>query len=124
MRSVRFPEMRSEVMRALQALADPDYQRRVWVNRVYPHPGFYDDFTLNIHILYDDTRVLEAPHEVVGSVLSSDLEAEAMARLAHVINSLFERVGTDLSDEDYLRQPEWSSVVEQAQAALATLSEA
>jgi hypothetical protein len=122
MSEVRFPQMRDEVVGAVQALADPEYQQRVWIRHELPQPDYYDDFTLNIHILYDDTRVLEVPDETVGDVLRSPAEAAAMAPLAQRIDALFERYGTDLSDQEYLDTPEWPAIVRAAQTALATLT--
>lgn len=122
MSEVRFPQMRAEVIDAVRALADPEYQQRVWIRRELPQPDYYDDFTLNIHILYDDTRVLEEPAGTVGDVLRSAEEATALAPLARQLDALFDRYGTDLSDEEYLATPEWAGVVRAAQTALAALT--
>jgi hypothetical protein len=114
--------MRDEVIGAVQALADLEYQRRVWIRQELPQPGYYDDLTVNIHILYDDTRVLEEPADTVGDVLRSDAEAAAMVPMRDQLDALFERYGTDLSDEEYLNTPEWPGVVRAAQHALAALT--
>jgi hypothetical protein len=122
MSEVRFPQMRAEVIDAVRALADPEYQRRVWIRRELPQPDYYDDLTVNIHILYDDTRVLEEPADTIGDVLRSPGEAAALAPLAQQLDALFERYGTDLGDEEYLDTPEWPGVVRAAQSALAALT--
>ena len=82
MNDVEYPEMRLNVVRSIQALADLDYQWRVWVRREYPHSNFFDDFTQRIHILYDDTRLLELlDEEKIGEVLRDEDEREALRPL-------------------------------------------
>ncbi|WP_029723426.1 SCO4402 family protein [Salinispora cortesiana] len=120
MRDIRFPEMRHEIVLAVKALADPAYQWSAWIRRELP-PGKYDEFTHRIHILYDDTQVLEDPDAAIGTYLRSREEADAMRYLAQVIDSLFDELGTDLSDEEYLRAPGWAAIVDAAGAALSTL---
>lgn len=103
--------MRSEVIDAVRALADREYQRRVWVGREYPNPDYYDDFTLNINVLYDDTRVLEDPVSAIGSFLRTDEEATVMRKLAAALNAILEEKGTDLTDEEYIADAGWDAVV-------------
>lgn len=119
---VRFPEMRREIIGAIKALADPEYQEAVWVKRIYPHPRYYDDFDLNISILYDDTAVLEDPYAAIGSTLASRGEADALASLAEAINALLDVEGDDLSDADYINSPRWGAVVEAARAAYVAMA--
>ncbi|GHG18727.1 MULTISPECIES: SCO4402 family protein [Amycolatopsis] len=118
--SIQFPDMRNEIVRAVKALAEPEYQWSAWVRRELP-PGHYDEFTHRIHVLYDDTQVLEDPERAVGVYLRSVEEANAMRKLASAIDALFEDMGTELSDEDYLRAPGWASVVHAAREALGVL---
>ncbi|MFG3437739.1 hypothetical protein ACGF0J_10915 [Nonomuraea sp. NPDC047897] len=70
-KEIRFPDMRKEVEGAVRALADLEYQQAVWIRREDPHSQYYDDFDLNIHILYDDTAVLEDPYAAIGQLLTS-----------------------------------------------------
>lgn len=119
MNDVEFPEMRSEVVLAIRALADSDYQQRVWIRREYPHPKFYDDFTMNIHVLYDDTRLLELLDEAkIGDVLRNEDERASLRPLRDALETLFDRQGMKLTDEQYLATPEWPAVVSAAQTAL------
>jgi hypothetical protein len=119
---IRFPEMRHEVVEAVRALSDPVYQREAWVDRRLP-PGGYDEFTHRIHVLYDDTEVLEDPGRAVGITLRSEREAGSMRKLATILDSMFDRVGTELPDEAYLELPEWSLVIKVARDALNILTE-
>jgi len=121
MNEIKFPDMRRDVLDAVRALADPEYQRRVWLERRYPHEGFFDDFTLNVNTLYDDTQVLENPHQALGDILRTTKEVAAMEDLAQALDALFDRLGTELSDEEYVGAPEWELVVRAAREALAEL---
>ncbi|MGV9371676.1 SCO4402 family protein [Micromonospora tulbaghiae] len=80
MSEVRFPDLRNEMVRAVKALADPAHQWSAWVRRELP-PGGYDEFTHRIHILYDDTQVLEDPDAAIGIYLRSQEEADALRGL-------------------------------------------
>ena len=119
---VRFPAMRNEIVDAVRALSDKDYQWSAWIRRELP-PGRYDEFTHRVHILYDDTDVLANPYDTVGDYLRSTLEAAAMQTLGAVLDQLFHSLGTERTDEEYLRAPGWPLVVTAAQAALAALEQ-
>jgi hypothetical protein len=112
--------MRNEIVRAVKALADPEYQRAAWVRHELP-PGQYDELTHRIHILYDDTQVLEDPAAAVGVYLCTHDEVDAMQKLAAALDALFDEMGTELPDEDYLQAPGWPAVVEAAREALRLL---
>ncbi|WP_244933197.1 SCO4402 family protein [Micromonospora tulbaghiae] len=119
MSEVRFRDLRNEMVRAVKALADPAHQWSAWVRRELP-PGGYDEFTHRIHILYDDTQVLEDPDAAIGIYLRSQEEADALRGLAQALDSLFDECGTELPDEAYLRAPGWPAVVEAANRALSS----
>ncbi|MFD5696467.1 SCO4402 family protein [Streptomyces lasiicapitis] len=122
-KDVKLPEMRAEVISAVQALASPEYQQKVWIDRTYPHPDYYDDFTLNVHILYDDTTVLASPEAALGNTLTSEQEVSAMKKLAHALDAALDDVGADAPDTEFLQSPLWPQVVAAAQAALTALGE-
>lgn len=117
--SVRHPSMRAEVVLAVQSLADPAYQQRVWIRREYPQDNFYDDLTQNVNILFDDTGVLPDPSSAVGDVLYSN-EVDPMATLNNVLDPLIDELG-NADDSQYLDHPQWPVVVRTAQAAYAAL---
>ncbi|TGZ12500.1 hypothetical protein DV517_65840 [Streptomyces sp. S816] len=121
---ITLPEMRSEILGSVRALADPEYQRRVWIEHRYPTPDYYDDLTLTVNILYDDTTVLADPQAALGRTLSSRAEVEAMSSLASALTRALDEVGRDQPDERYLASAVWPSVVEAASAALEVLTAA
>lgn len=116
---LRYPEMRAEVIDAVTSLADPDYQQKVWIRREYPQPGFYDDLTTNINILFDDVCVLPDPQTRVGIVLHPN-EVDAMKALSNVLDPLIDELG-DAPDTQYLNHPQWTTVVTTARQARQTL---
>lgn len=120
-RNVKLPDMRTEVISALRSLSDPEYQQRVWIDRIYPHPDFFDDFTLNINIL-GDAGVWDAPRDAVGYTLASDAEATSMASLVARLDEIIEAVGSESPDSDFLASPLWQGIVEAARNALESLT--
>lgn len=117
---VTFPAMRAEVVAAVAVLADPVYQQRVWVERIYPNDGFYDDLTQNVHVLFDDTEVLPDPVTRVGSVLR-DAEVGPPSELAAAFEPVLDDRG-DVEDAAYLADPRWPGVVAAARRASAALT--
>jgi hypothetical protein len=116
MSDIKSSAMRNEIVLAVKALADPEYQWSARVRRELP-PGRYDEFTHRIHILYDDTQALEDPEGAICVYLRSREEANAMRKLAAALDTLFDDLGTDLSDEEYLRAQGWTAVVEGRQGS-------
>ncbi|HEU5023589.1 MAG TPA: hypothetical protein VFV01_01585 [Spirillospora sp.] len=110
--------MRREVIEALQALSDPEYQRRVWVDRNYPQPGFYDDLTHNINVLYDDTSVAEDPRGQIGLTLENAEEVAAMERLTAVLDPILDSLPTKIDDGAVISLPDWGAVVRAAREAV------
>lgn len=121
--SVRYPEMRVQVLSAVGALADRQYQQRVWIDRIYPHDNYYDDLDLNINILYDDTTVLPDPETALGTILLDSVEVDALRSLAEQLDPIIDELG-DLPDSRYLSHPKWHGVVSAARSALEVMRSA
>lgn len=120
MSDVEYPAMRREVMRALAAFSDRDYQERVWVQRNYPEPNFYDDLTQNVHILYDDSQVLPDPESRLRWVLLDGDELDRLRALDSVLGPMIDELG-EAPDAAYLRDSRWPSVVSTASRALSAM---
>lgn len=120
MTAVRFPEMRREILSALDALADPAYQQRVWIEKRMPTPQYHDDLDLNVHILYDDTSVLPDPGTGLGAFLADAAEVEALREVGAALDPLISGLG-DASDATYLADGRWPSVVAAAKVAAGVL---
>ena len=120
MTEVAFPAMRREVAAALASLADPGYQRRAWIEGLFDTPHSYDDLTMVINILYDDTQVLPEPRSRLGTVLLDGAEIGALEALEVPLSAALDRLG-DAVPAEYLDAPEWSEVVRLSSIALASI---
>lgn len=113
--TVEFPAMRAEVVSAVRALADRAYQEARW-GRVEPGVNFFDDLTLNVHILYDDCVVLPNPASRLGTVLLPE-DVDVLVRLHEALGPMLADLA-DSPDSSYLEDPRWNLVLDAAQAAL------
>ncbi len=116
---IEFPAMRHEIVLSLASLADVEYQRRAWINAEFEREGRYEDLSLVVNILYDDTGVLPEPGPAVGRVVFEG-EVLSLRALGSALTPLIDRLG-DSSDAFYLEAAEWSTVVAAAGVALATM---
>jgi hypothetical protein len=116
--SVEFPSMRAEVVEALRALSDRDYQSATW-GRYEPGVDYYDDLDMNVHILYDDTQVLPDPESAVSSLIHPS-EVPALQALEAALGPMIQDLG-DVPDEVYTSDPRWAAVVEAASDALVVM---
>ena len=112
--------MRREVLDALASLSDHENQQRTWIQKKYPHTDFFDDLSLNIHILYDDCTVLPDPEAMIGSVLLQGEEIMRLKRLGEVLDDLLDR-HEDEPDIVFLNDPDWPLVMKLAALALAAM---
>jgi hypothetical protein len=115
--TVQFPEMRLEVVEALQSLADPQRQKK-W-GQVKDGINYYDDLTLNVNILYDDCQVLPDPSLSIGSILYPN-ERDVLHAVHEALNPLLNNLGNK-PDGDYLADPQWPAVIMAAREALQTM---
>jgi hypothetical protein len=120
---VKYPQMRTWVIEAVKTFADPQYQRRMWVDERGQHPEIIETLDANLAVLYDDTEVARDPSRSIGITLRNNDEAWAIKRLASVLDSLIDKVGAT-DDATYLADPRWPEVVQAAQEALAVLQAA
>jgi hypothetical protein len=119
MTTVQFPEMRLQVVAALQSLSDPRRQKK-W-GKVEDGVNYYDDLTLNVNILYDDCQVLPDPSLSIGSILYSN-EVEVLHAVHEALNPLLNDLG-EKPDDDYLADPQWPTVILAAKEALRIMIE-
>lgn len=115
MHLVKFKDMRLQVIGALEALSDVEHQRHRW-GKVEEGVRFYDDLTLNIHILYDDCQVLPDPSSAIGDILF-EAEVAPLLGLDEHLASLLDDLG-DEPDGAYTADPRWPAVVEASGVAL------
>jgi hypothetical protein len=121
---VQYPSMRDEVRVAAEYLADLDYQRRVWRERL-PPPDGENSYTwdLAVHVLFDDTTVARDARGAIGVVLRDEREADAIARLVEAIERAWtEAGGAEASEAELLATLGWREVVGAAAAASREMS--
>jgi hypothetical protein len=118
--AITYPEMRLQVIEAVRALSDPHHQRTRW-GHYEEGVDYYDDLSLNVHILYDDCTVLPDPDVAVPSVLHAQEVAnfrELEAALGPMLDDLHGQ-----PDDAYMSDPRWPVVVETAARALAVMEQ-
>ena len=120
MSDVEYPDMRRQVIRALAALSDSQYQQRVWVQRNVADPSFYDDLTQNIHVLYDDCQVLPQPESRLRWVLIEGDEVGRLRALDKLLGPMIDDLG-DAPDATYLQDGRWPAVMSAASSALSAM---
>lgn len=116
--SVEFPEMRAEVLGALRALSDSVHQHTRW-GRYVPGIEYYDDLDMNIHILYDDCRVLPSPERAAPQILYSS-EIPALRSVSDALGPILHELG-DSPDTEYINNPQWANVLHAASVAVAIM---
>lgn len=115
---VKYPKMREELLETLRTLADREYQHKVWLEIDYP-PGIeYDSFDEVVHFLYDDTVLAENPNAAIGLIIENEKEVCLIQAVCSAIDELFEVLGLDKSDREYINSDEWETVVSAASCAL------
>ena len=114
--SVELPDLRAEILAALQLLADATRQREHWLDPAAEHR--YWDIDWIVRALFD-TAALPDPAHQVGSALYL-VEVEPIRALG----SVFEPIVDGLSDAPgsvYLTHLDWPEVVRLAGLAAATM---
>lgn len=114
---IRFPQMREMMLLALERLGDREHQERAWIGPDARPEDAWDSLDEVIHVLFDDTCVLEEPDERVGTVIRQN-EVEPLRRLAGAFDPIIDELG-DVGAEQYLAHPHWPAVVAVAGEALA-----
>lgn len=116
---VQFPQQRELLEAALHALSDATFQQRVWIERKPdPRDRWHHDFDQVVHTICDDLLFDEDPSRTVGKWTRDMNEATAVAAVSRAIDRLLRKYGTTLSDADYMRAPEWPTLMRQAKDAL------
>lgn len=108
--TVQFPEMRSRLGRAVDALCDTQLQARLWIggDRLHPSELGFDDTLL---FLVDELKIFDT-NELVGAVLVSEAELTAFTELTCAVEQLIEAIGKLGSFKDAQESGvPWSSCV-------------
>jgi hypothetical protein len=117
---LKYPEMREELIDYLQSLSDREYQIRIWVNKNFPTPKYFDSLTMTLQLL-EDLGVFRDPEKLIGTIFKNQEEVTALARLSRALDFVFSLYGNDLPDSIYIQSSEWDDVISEATAALKTV---
>lgn len=109
---------REQLLMHMEMLADRVRHYNAWVLQKHVVPGReHDEFDYLVHFLYDDTDLAADPFGYIGLVLKSEEEARVIQAVVRELDSVFDKYGTELSDEQYIGLPEWNHVIEAASKA-------
>lgn len=119
--ALRFRNGRWDIMYALAALSDPEYQQSHWLGERTERTDDWDNLDDVVYTLFDHWSVLsDDPGEWVGYTLLHGPEVDRLRRLAGVLNPLIERRG-DVDDAAYVHDSSWALVQRLAASALAAM---
>jgi hypothetical protein len=110
--TIKFIEMREELIETLRALSDKKYQQSAWVRQEFPKGIEYDNFDLAVHFLFDDTCLAENPEDLIGYCLVNKQEAQLVFCVTESIDKLLSKLGNDLSDSEYISSPLWEDIIQ------------
>lgn len=105
----------------VRALADPVYQKRVWVDLERPTPTFEDslDITIGeIGDLYLDLGVTDQ----IGIFLEDQREAQTMSKFWQVLDRVIDSLPENATDEVCINTPFWTELVSAAREAYQVLT--
>ena len=113
----KYPEMRDELLETIRTLSDAEYQRKVWVKHEFPPGVQYDEFDLAVHFLYDQPGLAENPEDAIGLFVKDEYEVQLIKAVIQALEQVFEVLGMNSTDEEYISSPEWAGVLKAASKA-------
>ncbi len=113
-------DLRVRLVATLSSLADPEYQRRVWIEG-HREPGNEDCFDEDVHFLFDDTCLADDPDGALGVFLRTADEVQLLRDVVEAVDDAIEAVGRGASDAEYVVSQQWARVVAASSAALLVL---
>ncbi|WP_107666838.1 hypothetical protein [Cyanothece sp. BG0011] len=115
---MKYPEMRQELLLSIKILSDLEYQKQNWLNNTN---GEHDCFDYVIHFLYDQASFDEDPETTIGLFVKNEEEIISIIKVIESLEKLFETLGTNASDSDYINSQQWRNVIINAKKALQIL---
>ncbi|MGW1951062.1 SCO4402 family protein [Streptomyces sp. NPDC001940] len=96
---------RVHVVPAVLALANPPWQRDVWLD-----PSTFENLDHIFHTLFDDFCDADEPERYLGTSLRTEEEVALMRELGAALNAASDEAPND-TDADYLQAASWPEVV-------------
>lgn len=114
--TLKYPGMREELLDYLRTLADVEFQRRAWVRHELP-PGVENCFDFAVHFIFDDAKLAEDHSGAIGLFIKDEDEVRLIEAVVHALEQVFNALGMEATDEEYIDCPEWAGVLESASRA-------
>ncbi|MFF0049452.1 hypothetical protein [Streptomyces sp. NPDC005498] len=96
---------RVHVVPAVLALANPPWQRDVWLD-----PSTFENLDDIFHTLFDDFCDADEPERYLGPSLRTEEEVALMRKLGAALNAATDEAPND-TDAEYLQAASWPEVV-------------
>ncbi|WP_225653194.1 SCO4402 family protein [Streptomyces pseudogriseolus] len=103
--SQRLANLRVNLVPAVLALANPPWQRDVWLD-----PSTFENLDHIFHTLFDDFCDADEPERYLGTSLRTQEEVALMKELGAALNAAADEAPND-TDAEYLQAAAWSEVV-------------
>ena len=103
--SQRLANFRVHLVPAVLALANPPWQREVWLD-----PSTFENLDHIFHTLFDDFCDADEPERYLGTSLRTQEEVALMKELGAALNAAADEAPND-TDAEYLQAAAWSEVV-------------
>ena len=119
---VQNPGLRKELIFNIRSLADPIYQKRVWVDLELPVMPYEDNFDQAIHFLFDDMCLDTHIDQSMGVMLENAAEADAVQAVIEVLEIALENLPQNATDEHYINSIYWTDVISASRYAYRVLT--
>ncbi|MGQ5654389.1 SCO4402 family protein [Streptomyces sp. EKR5.2] len=96
---------RVNLVPAVLALANPPWQRDVWLD-----PSTFENLDHTFHTLFDDFCDADEPERFLGTSLRTEEEVALMRELGEALNAAADEAPND-TDAEYLQAASWPEVV-------------
>jgi hypothetical protein len=120
---IKFPDMRENLIGAIRYLANSETE--ITHKKVDGEGNLleYFDFSLAVHIIYDDIPGMEDSHEgCIGDILKNEDEEKCMKELIKNLNYVLDVDEVGELDKNYILSKHWQLVIKSARKTLMTMS--
>ncbi|MFD8030820.1 hypothetical protein ACFV3F_19090 [Streptomyces sp. NPDC059717] len=104
MSELRTLDFRVNLVPAVLALANPPWQRDVWLD-----PSTFENLDHIFHTLFDDFCDADEPERFLGTCLRTEEEVALMRELGEALNAAADEAPND-TDAEYLQAASWPEV--------------
>ncbi|GLW92224.1 SCO4402 family protein [Actinokineospora globicatena] len=103
---VKYPYFRLNIVPVVLSLANPPWQREVWLC-----PDEVESLDHVVHVLFDDFCDADDPQRYLGVCLRTQEEVDLMAKLGAAFSTVSGAIAGGATDEAFLEHEGWAEVV-------------